>query len=447
MRRLRGVTTGDGLRARLIRGALGSAGVQAANRVLAVVMGIVLARMLGPGGYGVYAYAFALMNLLLVIAEAGVPNLLMREVAASAARGEWGLLRGALRRSVQFVTLASTTVALLGLMVVWALAEALAPAMLWTTILMLLLLPMSAGEKTVGFALRGLNRVVLGQTVDMLLRPVLVLALAIAVFSIWPEWRQPQAAMAAQFLAAVVVVTGGWFILRRVMPAPARTAQLVCRNREWLRSAMPFILIGGAGIINSNTDIIMLGWFTDAEEVGIYRVAVQGATLVAFGLQVVNTVVAPHFSRLCAQGDMARLQQLATRSARAVLLVATPVALLLTLAGGALVRWVFGVEFAAAHAPLAILAIGYLINAAFGPVGALLMMTGNQGVTAAILLRISFLNVILNAIFIPFFDGVGAAIATSVCVAALPWVLSGELKKRMGLSSSAWSSGRSGGDK
>jgi len=73
--RLLSLATGEGLKARLIRGGLGSAGIQAANRVLTLALGIVLARGLGAEGYRVYAYAFALMSLLMVAAEANTPHL------------------------------------------------------------------------------------------------------------------------------------------------------------------------------------------------------------------------------------------------------------------------------------------------------------------------------------------------------------------------------------
>jgi O-antigen/teichoic acid export membrane protein len=65
---------GDSLRARFIRGGMGSAGVQALSLVLALALGIVLARALGAEGYGVYAYAFAIMSLLMVVAEVGLSH-------------------------------------------------------------------------------------------------------------------------------------------------------------------------------------------------------------------------------------------------------------------------------------------------------------------------------------------------------------------------------------
>lgn len=437
-RRLHGVATGNGLKARLVRGGLGSAGIQAANRVLSLALGVVLARTLGAEGYGIYAYAFALMSLLMVPAEAGVPTLIMREVAANQGREEWGVLRGLLQRATQFVALTSTTISLLALVVVWCVAGSLTPTVLYTTTLMLMVLPLSAGARTVAHAMRGLHRVVIGQAIDLLLRPALVLMFVGIVFTLWPQYRQPHVAMAAQLLAALGLLIAGGLVLKSFIPAPAKIAPPVYRGREWLRSALPFTLIGGAGIINSHTDIIMLGWFIGKQEVGIYRVAVQGATLVAFSLQVANAVVAPQFARIYAQRDMATLQRLVTRSAQIILVAALPVALAFALAGDHIVAWVFGAEFAAAHIPLAILALGQLVNAGFGSVGYLLNMTGHENISARILWQTALLNIGLNVVLIPFFGMNGAAIATAISLITWNLLLFRQVKAKMQITSTAF---------
>lgn len=438
IKRLRYLWTDDSRKVRLVRAGLGGAGIQAANRLLALMLAILLARTLGTAGYGVYAYAFVLMSLLMVAAEAGVPTLLMREVAASEAREEWGLLRGTLRRAVQFVALTSTTISLLGLLVVWWLADSLTPAVLYTTTLMLIVLPLSAEVKTIAHAIKGLHHVVIGQAVERLMRPALVLSLVGFLFLLWPALQKPQFAMTAQMLAVMVVLVMSCFILRRLIPTSAKTAEPVYNRRDWLRSILPFTLIGGASIINSHTDIIMLGWLSGSEDVGVYRVAVQGATLVVFSLQVANAVLAPQFSRLYAQGEMVKLQHLVTRSAQVILLVAMPVALVFILEGDVIVGWVFGVEFVEAHLPLAILAVGQLLNAGFGSAGFLLNMTGHERIAARILWQTALLNVALNAVLILLYGINGAAIATAISLIAWNFVLYRQVKGKLNITSTAF---------
>lgn len=414
--RLRGLVQGDGLRAQLLRGGVGSAVIQVANRALSLALGILLARTLGAEGYGVYAYAFAIMSLLMVFAEAGVPTLLLREVAAAQGREEWGVLRGALRRSRQFVAFTSITMALLGLAVLMAFAGETTTASQQTIGMMLLVLPVAALVKTSAHAMRGLHRVVTGQSVELLFRPLLVLLFVAAIFGVWPSLREPQYAMAAQFAAALLVLAASTYLLRRYLPDAALCVAHEYRSREWLRSALPFTLIGGAGIINNQADIIMLGWFRPADEIGVYRVATQGSILVAFGLQAVSAVAAPQFARLYAQGDRERLQRLVTMSGRAVLLAALPVALAFILAGGAIAKAVFGADFVASHTPMAILAVGQLSLGLLGLSGPLLSMAGYEAPISRAIWVSAITNVLLNLLFIPILGTAGAALSSAATV-------------------------------
>lgn len=432
--------SGDGLKAQLIRGGLGSAGVQAVNRFLALALGIVLARSLGTEGYGIYAYAFAIMSLLLVLAEAGVPTLLMREIAASQGGEEWGLLRGALRCGLQSVALVATCVSVMGLLVLWWRVGSLPLPVLNTTAFMLLVLPALALCKTVAHVLCGLHRVVIGQAIVMLIRPLLVLVIVGTGFLLWPNLREPHYAMVGQLVSAIVVLLIGALTLQRLLPAEVKTSVPEYRSREWFRSALPFTLIGGAGVINSHADIVLLGWFVSNEDVGIYRVAVQGASLVAFGLQAVNSIVAPQFAKLYAQHDTVRLQRLVTSSARVVLLAALPFALLFTFGGGLVAEWVFGAEFSKAHAPLAILAVGQLINAAFGSVGFLLNMTGHERVVFRILWQTALFNLVMNFVLIPLIGMSGAAIATAITLMIWNFLLYREVISRLSIFSTAFRS-------
>lgn len=428
-----GLLQGSGLRAQLIRGGLGTAGIQAANRILALALGIVLARTLGAEGYGIYAYAFAIMSLLIVLAEAGVPTLLMREVATSQGREQWGRLRGVLRLAGLFVGVVAASVSVMGLVLLWWWADTVSLSVLYTTGLMLLLLPVSALSKTVAHSLLGLRRVVIGQAIDLLIRPLLVLVLVMAVFVTWPDLRDPQYAMAAQFLGAAAVLIIGIVTLRRLLPVQLKTAAPEYPIREWLNSVLPFTLIGGAGVINSQVDIIMLGWYSSADDVGIYRVATQGAGLVVLPLYIANAVAAPHFARFHAHADMARLQRLVTLSARVALFAALPVTLTIIVAGNAIVGWAFGTAFAAAYGPMAILSIGWLVIVGLGPVGSLLNMLGHERVVSRILWQTAVLNVVMNGALIPLFGIDGAAVATSVSLVLMHGLLCRHMRNRLGL--------------
>lgn len=406
--------SGKDLRAQLIRGGLGSAGIQVTNRVIILMLSIVLARSLGADGYGTYAYAFAIMGLLLVVAEAGIPMLLMRETAASDGNREWGLLRGALIRGKQYVSIISVIVSVFGLSTLWLLGDQLSKELFQTIFLMLILVPVMAVVKTIAHIIRGLRYAVVGMTIDMLLHPVLVLIIVSFLFIVEPKLRDPQYAMAAQVTAAVIVLIVSIQLLNRYLPENVRTCSPEFQNIKWFKSSIPFLAIGAVGLIYYKTDILMLGWFHPPSEVGVYQVAVQGSMLVAFPVHAIGNVIAPLFARLSGQGDIWKLQDVTRAAARIVVLFSLPIVAVFVLFGGALAALVFGDDFESAHMPLAILALGQLGMTFFGFAGFLLNMTGNERCAAKILIISASMNVVLNIALVPPYGVVGAAIATAI---------------------------------
>ena len=79
----------------------------------------------------------------------------------------------------------------------------------------------------------------------------------------------------------------------------------------------------------------------------------------------------------------------------------------------------FGPDFAAGAAVTVILALGQLVNAATGPCGTLLNMSGRVALNMADNLAALVLNVLLNLWLIPAYGIVGAAVAWAVSLAAV----------------------------
>lgn len=158
----------------------------------------------------------------------------------------------------------------------------------------------------------------------------------------------------------------------------------------------------------------MLGMFRSAEEVGLYRGAFQLATLVAFPLQAMNYVLAPHFARLWVQSEFKRLQRIVTISARAVFAISLPLAILFICAGNPIMGGLFGEEFASGGVALAILCFGQLLNAGMGAVGSLLNMTGLERRSAEAVAVAAIANVLLNLWLIPVWGINGASLATTI---------------------------------
>ena len=88
--RIQRLTSGDGLRARIIRASSAAVALKIMNAMLGFATTMVLARTLGPDSFGVYTFALAVVMVVGLPAKAGVPQLVTRETAkaqASAGRG------------------------------------------------------------------------------------------------------------------------------------------------------------------------------------------------------------------------------------------------------------------------------------------------------------------------------------------------------------------------
>jgi O-antigen/teichoic acid export membrane protein len=423
--------------------AVGSAGLRVANAGFALLTSVLLARLLGPSGYGVYAFAFSVVMLLALPTQAGLPTLLVREVARYEEQGRWDLIRGLLRRSNQAVVLLAFGVG--GVAAVVVLLAGPGPGSLQATTFLwaLTLLPLMALGNLRGAALRGLRRVVQGQLPEFLVRPgLLLLALAVALL-LGPSLSSPfeltpPLAMALHAASALVAFAVGIWLLRRELPSTVRGAAPAYETRAWLGSLLPLTMLAGMQLIAGQMDVVLLGLLASAREVGIYRVAWSVSLPVLFTLTGVNLVVAPYFSRAFAAGDVAQLQRLATWSARVAAAVAVPAALVLMLAGGPILGFVFGDEFAVGATALALLAAGQLCSVIAGSVGTILNMTGHERDTMVGVGIAAAVNLILNLILIPKFGMNGAAVATMVSLVIWNSVLVLRVGTRLGIASVAW---------
>lgn len=378
--------------------------------VLSLGISIFFSRALGPDGFGVYSFVIALSTLLAIPCQVGLPSLVTRETARYQAVADWSRLRG-LWRWVQRVSLLSAGVfALLAAALLWWVfdyrrqpAAVLAAA---------LLVPLITLGNVRAAMLTGLRHVVAGQLPEFLLRPAVTLG---AGAGLWWLWRDGFTAPAA--LLCHAGGAGAGFVLATMLrrsraPAEAFAGPRRYEARLWWTAALPLALIGGMRAINAQIDLILLGVLRSDAEVGIYKVAVQGGTLVAFGVTVLNVVVAPHFARRHARGERAALQRLVLRTSRVATLLALPMAALFVLAGGPILGLVFGAPYRDGAAALALLSIGYLLSALWGPVATVLNMTGHERETLKGVSAAALVNVLLNIMLIPRFGMNGAAFST-----------------------------------
>lgn len=426
----------DSLRNRLIRGAVGSFGLKIAGTGLTFIRSLMFARLLGTDGLGIYAYAITWVGLLTIPAKLGLSQLIVREIAIYQTQSAWGLMGGLLRWSNQAVLIASIALALIAGGIAWNLQVDTNFQMILALCVALISLPIASLTNLRVSAMRGLHQVVLGQLPEVLIAPLLLITFTGSGYLILKEDLSTSWVVAMHVLAMGITFLIGVRLLNRALPKVVKDAVPKYQARKWLSSGLPLMFLGAMHIINSQTDVLMLGALKGAEAVGIYVVVNRLSSLIVFMLISVNSVLAPNIASLYAEGKIEQLQRVITKSSRVVFFASFCVT-------GSLIGFsywfllLFGKDFIQGQNTLIILCIGQLVSAAAGPVDLILNMSGYENYTAMSMGASAVLNVILNVLLIPQWGIEGAAIATASSmiiwnIFSFTWV-----RKKVGIDSTA----------
>lgn len=422
----------DDLKARLVKGAGGLAVLRIVNVLLMLLSSIILARVMGPDQYGVYAFVLSVVTLLILPAKAGLPTLLVRETARNQLQDNWGLLRGLLTLSNRFVCSYSVFIVVLAWIYVhYQLGKSdvtRSDAVLWA----LLLVPFLAYEGIRTGALRGLQWVISSELPEQLIRPLVVVICAGILLLVGRE-IDAVTAVKINIIAALVAFLFGTVFLLKALPLPAKKSVPEYTYRLWFSSLVPLTIFVGLKLLDSQVSLVLLGVLGSSEQVGLFKVATMGAGLVVFGMTAVNMAMSPHLARLLHEGNMYALQRMILVSTRVVAFTSFPISIVFIIWGEVIVSFVFGSEYAGASDSLAILCIGQLINASAGPVATLLNMAGQDRIVVVVSLIALCLNVVLGITLIPLFGLTGAALSFAVSVSSWNLILMFIAKKQLGI--------------
>ena len=328
------------------------------------------------------------------------------------------------------------------LAVVWVTAGRLEPPLVTGFCVALAALPFAALLRLRQGAMRGLHHAVMAQIPRQVVRPLVFLILVIAAYLALGEALSAPVALAlyaGAMFVAFVLATG---LRRTVTPSEVKSARPQYHTGRWLREALPLLLSGGLVTVSTNLDVIMLGILQGSEQVGQYSVAKSIVGLILVARRAINAPFGPTVASLYSQQATDDLQAIVTKSARAVLAVALPVALVCIFFGEWILQF-FGPEFTRAATVLVILSLGQLFSAAMGSLNLLLQMTRHPGEAAKATMTGILVNIGLICILVPFFGMEGAAIAVTAGLIARSVMMALAVRRRLGLSTTAWGRGGS----
>ncbi len=176
-------------------------------------------------------------------------------------------------------------------------------------------------------------------------------------------------------------------------------------------------LTSSGSLIFSYTDTILISVFMNAADIGIYRTALQLASVGSFTTLAFQTVLYPKISSWAVEGKITEIENSFVRACTYSLFLAVPTCVGGWILGERLLFYLYGDSFTAGTVPLFFLLLVQIVN--------IFMFLGTMSLNAldhpkdafAVTLVASLANIILNLILIPVMGITGAAIATLISMA------------------------------
>jgi len=405
----------NGMVSQILRLGIGRGGA----KILSFLSFLLVARALGPSGFGALTFALSLGALLAFIPNMGVDPLFSREVSSGRAEGR-ELLGLALTLKgigggifgIVFLTVLLTTApeAIGGIG-----AGAISAAMILLAI-----------TETWKVALITGGRAGLSALVE-LLAPCVFLSLTLVV----GRAGATVSTAALSFLAGQAVgATSGFLVVARTLGMPRRPTEATAYLRIF-RMTLPLMLIWFLSDLYLRIDMTILYYLRGSGETGFYGASYRLVDGVYSAAMVVSAVALPRMSAAWARG-VTEWRREWRGACRAVLLIVVPFGAVLLGAAGGLIRLLYGAEFAGAIPSLrllgpatVVLCLGYVYAAALTSIG---LVWTQFWITVASLLG----NVVLNLVLIPRFGAAGAAVATLVSGAGYVGLAHWSLRRPVG---------------
>ena len=374
------------------------------------------ARILGVSAFGAYTLALAIAGIGTVVSDLGLSPGLLPFLSRARRSGDRARV-GALIRGALFLVVCTAS----GV----AIAIVLIAPWLGDTVF---------GDPELSRALQALSPLVLlGAVVGVLgtflqgflairerawIEKVLVTGITVAFLAAswlmgW-GWSGVIAAMLAGPAAGILSVA---LVLKRLAPGSFRLRDSRERppTRELLAYSWPLLGSSMLAFLLMWSDVLLLGVFWEASEVGVYGMCARLAGGVVLVQESIGQAFMPRLSDLFAAGDrdgMRHLYQLSTRW------VVWPT----LIAGAILILWgreilgIFAPGFAVGAAALAVLALAKSVGVVGGMSGRVFAVTGYARITLLNLVLMVAGNILLNLAWIPTYGAMGAAAATLVSI-------------------------------
>jgi len=244
--------------------------------------------------------------------------------------------------------------------------------------------------------------------------PVLTLGLAFLFVSVF---NFGVAGVALAYLVGVPILVAAWVGLvwkRRPQVITGKTNVGKPLAKKLLKFGLPVFLAGMAATVLGYTDTIMLSIIHGPTAVGLYQAAQPLTTMISYFTAALGMVLLPMVSEIWARGERAVLSKAMHSILKFSTIIITLPVFILAAFPDTILRTMFGAQYVLAAATLQVLTFVLILSSLFLILQCVSAGVGKPMIATKAVAVMALLNVILNAMLIPGYSTVGAAVATFI---------------------------------
>ena len=399
---------------------IGAFSLKVLGTVFSFLTSIIISRNFSTEGVGIYSLSNSILTICMIFSKLGFDIALIKYLSIDFSNKKYGDLS----KKLKTIIIISMAIALV-LSIIIALSakgiskvfnkdnlEVLLRIMIWAIIPCTIIELIAAAFKAIKHTQIGL----FFESVSVNAMRCIFLILIVVVFKVNEiEWVGY-----SYIIAACIVVILVYLIWKKIWKKHTKNSDYSVsdnyRFKPILSTAFPLLLVNSTNYILSSTDILMIGYWLPASEVGIYNIAIKITMFSSMLLSAINAILGPNFAVLYKNNDMEKLKSLVKKSSRLMFLCAIVILVFLgILAKPILLIW--GEKFVVGVDVLYVSLVGQFFVLATGPLATLLMMCGFEKQHRNNTIICAVLNIVLNYFLIQKLGIVGAALASTISLA------------------------------
>lgn len=383
------------------------------SAIIAYLTRIVLARNLTPEEYGLFYAVFTFLMFFLFFRDLGLNQAMVKYIAEFRIGQKFNEIKTTIF-SVIVIQLASTVIFSIFLIIFGkSLAENYFGDPRAQTILIILVVYVitSILFLAIKHIFQGFQRMFLYSSIEFV-KDTIVLIACVVFFELGQTLLAPVYAYA--LVCIVLLIIYGSPAIKISNYFKHKITEFVPISKKLIVFGIPVFATSVGGRFIAYIDTLILTYYGNLTEVGIYNVVLPSALIFLFFGRAITAIAFPMAAELSVRKDKIRLVAGVNLIHQNVFIFTIPALLTVMAFSEFLISSLFGEEYKIGAFPLQILLVGVLFYIVASVNNHIITGIGQPKTVTKIILSSAVVNTLLNLVLIPYYGMIGAAFATTV---------------------------------